>query len=138
MDAAYDPKRIPGDGASLTDRPTAKYVGVRTESGTTVAREDDVGKEFPLPLRHDLRRHSAAFEWGFGGSGPAQLALAILSDALGADKARECYQKFKFQVIGALPAQGWELTREGVLGWCRTCSESRPCLASESDDGGNP
>lgn len=109
-----------GDGASLSDRPTAKYVGVRAASGTTVAREDDAGKVFPLRLRHDVRTHADQFEWGYCGAGPAQLALAILAYAVGAEKAAPAYQKFKFQVVAALPPGGWELTRENVLGWYRT------------------
>src|SRR5262245_22144387 len=36
----------------------------------------------PLPLCLELRNHSpTGFEWGYGGSGPAQLALALLVDA---------------------------------------------------------
>ena len=35
----------------------------------------------PLNPRLDLWNHSpTGFEWGYGGSGPAQLALAILAD----------------------------------------------------------
>jgi hypothetical protein len=40
----------------------------------------------PLNLRHDLRRHSEEFNWGYGGSGPAQLALALAADVLGDDE----------------------------------------------------
>jgi hypothetical protein len=36
-----------------------------------------------LPLRLDLRNHSpTGFAWGYGGSGPSQLSLAILSDVV--------------------------------------------------------
>lgn len=42
----------------------------------------------PLPLRLDLWNHSpTGFEFGYGGSGPAQLALAILSDCCGDELA---------------------------------------------------
>ena len=35
----------------------------------------------PLDPRFDLWNHSpTGFEWGYGGSGPAQLALALLAD----------------------------------------------------------
>lgn len=38
----------------------------------------------PLPLHLDVRDHSpTGFAWGYGGSGPAQLALALLIDATG-------------------------------------------------------
>ncbi len=120
MQPGFDPQHHTpgGDGASLTDRPTVKYVGVRTACGATVAREDDRGRVFPLPLRTDIRGHSpTGFEWGYGGSGPAQLALAILADAVGAERARTLYQKFKFQVIAGFAGDRWELTRDEVIRW---------------------
>ena len=56
----------------------------------------------------------------YGGSGPAQLALAILADCVGAEAALRCYQRFKFEVVARLPEGGWELSREEVLGWYRS------------------
>lgn len=119
--AEHDPRgtRRNQDGASLSDRPTAKYAGVRTAAGVTVAREDDRGGVFPLRLRHDARRHADGFEWGYSGGGPAQLAFAILADAVGAERAEGCYQRFKFEVVANLPAGNWELSRDEVLGWYR-------------------
>ncbi len=67
------------DGASLGDRPTARYVGRRYGGGVVVVRIATDGSQIPLPPRFDVRNHSpSGFEWGYGGSGPAQLALAIL------------------------------------------------------------
>ncbi len=44
------------------------------------------------------------FAWGYLGSGPAQLALAILADYLRDDNtALAHYQAFKEKVIGKLP-----------------------------------
>lgn len=59
----------------------------------------------PLDLRLDLMRHSpTGFAWGYGGSGPAQLALAMLADALGDDReALRIYQRFKEVLIARLP-----------------------------------
>ena len=74
---------------------------------------DDHNVTYPLNPRFDLRNHSpTGFQWGYGGSGPAQLALAILADHLkDDDKAQRFYQAFKFQVIARLPqGQGWTLT----------------------------
>ena len=62
-----------------------KYVGIRTASGCEVwvSRGDSIRR---LKPRFDLRQHSpTGFEWGFGGSGPAQLALALLADWSGDD-----------------------------------------------------
>jgi uncharacterized protein (DUF2249 family) len=58
----------------------------------------------PLNPRYDLRNHSPdGFAWGYGGSGPAQLALAILADCTDDKTAQQYYQDFKFAVIGHLP-----------------------------------
>jgi hypothetical protein len=44
----------------------------------------------PLPPRLDLCRHTVdCFEWSYPGAGPAQLALAILADALGDDQRQQ-------------------------------------------------
>lgn len=51
------------------------------------------------------------FEWGYGGSGPAQLALALAADVLGDDEAAlDVYQRLKFRVVGRLPGDRWTLT----------------------------
>ena len=65
-----------------------------------------------LNPRLDLWNHSpTGFEWGYGGSGPAQLALGILADHFGNDsQALAFYQEFKFRVIAGLPYQQWTLT----------------------------
>jgi hypothetical protein len=70
-----------------------------------------------LDPRLDLFNHSpTGFEWGYGGSGPAQLALAILADALGdEERALHLHQKFKFAVIGKLPHESWGLTHTEVM-----------------------
>lgn len=50
-----------------------------------------------------LRNHSPdGFNWGYGGSGPAQLALAILLVYMVAEEALSIYQDFKFKVVA-----GW-------------------------------
>ena len=65
----------------------------------------------PLPLRLDLWNHSpTGFEFGYGGSGPAQLALAILADCCGDELAVVYHQPFKRAVIARLPAEGGSLT----------------------------
>ena len=42
------------------------------------------------------------FEYGYEGSGPSQLALAILLEAVGREKATTYYQDFKRQFIATL------------------------------------
>ncbi len=56
-----------------------------------------------LPVRLDLMRHSPdGFEVGYGGSGPAQLALAILADAFDDKTALRMHQGFKHDVVSAI------------------------------------
>ena len=70
----------------------------------------------PLNPRLDLWTHSpAGFEWGYGGSGPAQLALALLADHLGDDsEAVSLHQSFKFAVVAKVPQRGWSLTSREI------------------------
>ena len=69
-----------------------------------------------LDPRFDLRKHSPdGFEWSYGGSGPAQLALALLADHLGDDQeALNLYQRFKWSVVAGLPRRGWSLTSSEI------------------------
>lgn len=83
------------------------YTGLRTAEGTTVL----VGGK-PLDPRLDLQDHSpTGFEWGYGGSGPAQLALAILAHHLQDNAlALQLYQDFKMAVILPLVGDAWGMT----------------------------
>lgn len=124
---AHHNPRLGGDGASLSDRPTIRYEGVRTPAGVVVVRVDDADRVRPLPARLDLRSHSpSGLEWGYPGSGPAQLALAILADAVGPEAAQACYQRFKFEVVARLAQERWELTREAVLTWYHADRATHP------------
>lgn len=65
-----------------------KVYKARRESltGATVVIVTDTGTA-ALPPRRDLKNHSPdGFEWGYEGSGPAQLALALCVDALGGNQ----------------------------------------------------
>lgn len=81
-----------------------------------------------LPVRLNLRNHSPdGFSWGYHGSGPAQLALAILADALGDDaRALELYQSFKAKVIARLDIdKPWSLTTIDVCAAIREIEATR-------------
>ena len=91
------------------------YHGRRTEHGCAVDVEED-GEVSLLNPRLDLRKHSpAGLEWGYSGSGAAQLALALAADVLGDDhKAEAIYQRLKFKIVGNLPHEGWILTERQI------------------------
>lgn len=93
---------------------TKLYTGTRPAEGSVIVRVD--GKK--LRVRLDLFNHSPdGFEWGYGGSGPAQLALAILADLLEDDeRAVRLHQDFKWAVITPLPQHSdWTLSAAQVL-----------------------
>lgn len=60
------------------------------------------------------RNHSpTGFSWGYGGSGPAQLALALTIEAAKSIQALEekiykCYQDVKWKFIATLPNGDFE------------------------------
>jgi hypothetical protein len=108
------------------------YHGLRADDGCIVSVEDD-DNDYLLPWRLDLFNHSpTGLEWGYGGSGPAQLALAILADTLrdkmaeqsntaigrrAADRvAVQLHQDFKWKFITPLPRnEPWTITQQQVL-----------------------
>jgi hypothetical protein len=60
------------------------------------------------------------FNWGYGGSGPAQLALALLLEETDVDTATRLYQPFKWQVIAELPKDEiWSLASEDIQNWLK-------------------
>jgi len=70
------------------------------------------------PLRHHVRHSPDGFCWGYGGSGPAELARCLLMDFLGTEPKEYLYQDFKSQVIANLPMdQNWTLTYDQVQEW---------------------
>ena len=88
------------------------------KDGPRVQRIEEDGRRSPLPLRLDLDNHSPdVFAWGYGGSGPAQLALALLADVLDDDaEALRLHMRFKWRVTARLAIdEGWTMTRDQVL-----------------------
>lgn len=105
-----DSLRVIAEGVRLKT-----YVGKLCEDGAyRVVIEDERGGVSPLPLRLDLANKSpTGFSWGYSGSGPAQLALALLADAIGEKEALEVYQDFKRDYVAVLPAE-WYIPEEDV------------------------
>lgn len=70
----------------------------------------------PQPSQKIVNHSPDGFNWGYGGSGPAQLALAILLDYYGKDSSSlRLYQHFKFSVIANFPQEDdWKLTGEQI------------------------
>jgi hypothetical protein len=92
------------------------YLGVRSPTlGGIVTVSAPGHNGYSLPLRLDLANHSpTGFEWGYCGSGPAQLALALLADCLDDAQALAFYQDFKASVVARLP-ENWSLTSPEIV-----------------------
>ena len=75
-----------------------------------------------------IRNHSpGGFEWGYGGSGPAQLALGILLwEFKDKEKALKHYQDFKGAKIASLPQEeSWEITSEDIESFLKETADAQ-------------
>jgi hypothetical protein len=71
-------------------------------------------------IRQRIVRHSpTGFAWGYGGSGPTDLALNILSVFIGQEAAESLYQDFKREFIASMPKEGGTIPREKILNWVK-------------------
>lgn len=66
-----------------------------------------------------IRQHSSdGFNWGYNGSGPAQLALALMLYFFPEIFAMNNYQEFKADVIATLPlGKDFEITGGLIVDW---------------------
>lgn len=103
----------PSGTGTASQQSGKRYVGTRTPDECVVIVINSEGAEELLDPRFDLRNHSPdGFNWGYSGSGPAQLALALLADALGDDeRAQDIYQDFKFKVVARFDTDQFELSQ---------------------------
>lgn len=92
---------------------------LRTESGGFLVKLD--GHEFDHRPSLEVVNHSPdGFAWGYFGSGPSQLALAILIHYAGKTFARENYMEYKIDVISQLdPNKGFKLTNDEIIAWIK-------------------
>lgn len=88
----------------------ATYMGIRQGEVTAVTVDGA-----PLAPRLDIRALSEnGFEWGYVGSGPYQLALAILAHELGERRALANYRSFCENTIARLKQDHWVLDGDRI------------------------
>jgi hypothetical protein len=89
------------------------------------------------PVVHVARHSPDGFEFGYGGSGPADLARSILVDYFGLHGAPDAlpvpYQEFKWRFVANADrdAKSFEISREAIDEWITSHiqpSEVPPCL----------
>lgn len=82
--------------------------------GTVMVQPDDRELENHNE-RDDWPNHSPdGFQVGYNGSGPAQLAFALLADVFDTDTAWEHYQQFKKEEIATIEADRFKLTEDYI------------------------
>lgn len=87
--------------------------------GQLVTKDDDILS--PVPSQKVYKHSPDGFQWGYGGSGPAQLALALLLDVTG-DPAVSLghHQNFKWQFVARWPqGKDWVITDEEIRAWMK-------------------
>ena len=84
-----------------------------------VEYENGFESEIEIKRSADLRNHSpTGFNWGYGGIGPAQAALAILLEVCNDDViAMAHYQDFKWEYIAKAPHKGFKLCVSCIKQW---------------------
>lgn len=96
------PQRIKDDGFTV----------FKNENGEVTALS-------PEPSQKIIDHSPTGFCWGYGGSGPAQLALALLLDATGnAEDAKTYYQWFKWDFVAEWPMDNqWSILDIEIIRW---------------------
>lgn len=99
------------------------YRGARTRQGPLVGVTDGYRA---YVLRHACGGNQpcvspSGFEWGYAGSGPAELALALLADALPGERGQPTFPlaalHFKEQVVSDFEYDGWVLSETEIRAW---------------------
>jgi hypothetical protein len=99
---------------------SVEYIGHRSVTGCSVVvlhsgPQPGTTHEEALNPRLDLLRKSpTGLDWGYSGSGPAQLAVAILAHCVGDVLALKHFQAFKLRYVCHFPHDHWTMTADEV------------------------
>ena len=67
-------------------------------------------------LKHHVYHSPTGFNFGYGGSGPADLARSILWDYFKAEPVSMCYQDFKSEFVAGWKDE-WTITQTEIRNW---------------------
>lgn len=75
-------------------------------------------EEEPYRLKHIVRHSPSGFNWGYGGSGPLDTALSILTDCLGRKQADQLHEPFQ-RVFVATWGNEWSISEKEIKDWAK-------------------
>jgi hypothetical protein len=90
------------------------------DGGPALVLVDDAILALPDLLLREARHSPDGFQWGYSGSGPAELARALLIACCPGDptvRDPRCYQRFKAEVIAQLSGDTFVLSGASVVAW---------------------
>lgn len=104
------------DARVFSDPPLREFVR-RVDDDILLTRDGRGNASCSLP--QTLVVHSpTGFEWGYGGSGPADLALNVLARFVNPSEAWRLHQDFKSDVIARIPREGVHTIKaQNVIDW---------------------
>ena len=117
--------RASGDGAAsglrlVVPEPTPgvsdDVVLWRDAQGTAHA---SLGTAEGAPLGHVVRHSPTGIEWGYGGSGPSDLALSVLTAVVGTEAAERHYRALVAEVVARVLRPGGVMRADSVRAWVR-------------------
>jgi hypothetical protein len=89
----------------------------------------------PVPSQEVWNHSPAGFNWSYGGSGPAQLALALLLEFTNRARAVRHHQDFKWRVIAKLPPGDFAIDASVIADFLReVATEQREQENADGDD----
>jgi len=112
----------------------ALFVGMRLGEKLPVPVVTKDKSPFRPERSLQVRRHSPnGFNWGYEGSGPAQLALALLLDVVGPRLAQRYYQQFKRERV-ALWGNNWCITDTQIKEWVHEALKENRLLDPDDEE----
>jgi hypothetical protein len=107
------------------------YEGRRDGPGlmATVWKDGLPFSHYPSLLVAEYWSHG--FEWGYGGHGPCQLALALLLEVCEEETAVELCQEFKWEVIARLHHSAWRIPTSLLVQWVTAHAGPMQCLKAD-------
>ncbi len=135
MSKTYKGRRLPGSGGA--EIKVIQHIRFKNRSNLVPSG---------APLRHCILHSPKGMEWGYSGSGPADLALSILCDYFdekpspadlrsGNFRAAPFYQDFKWSMIATIPKnEEWEITEVEIDQWV-TAEDARRAIVEFAEGG---